>query len=197
MWAASAAVAILIVVPGDALAGAADGYHYAHSGSGITLNVIDSTAGVSVGGPIDLWDKAKSLSLDVSPGSHTSSFRRACPMPKEHEIRICAYPYRFAGEDGRTTLLTEGNPGSGHAVSAVVRVDTSGGCCSRWEVRALLCHEVGHALGLDHRSAKSRSCMATPINDARPDDRDYATLERIYGGPGEPEAEGPLPILPL
>jgi len=59
-------------------------------------------------------------------------------MPQDHEIRICAYPYRFAG-DGRTTLLTEGDPGEGHAISAVVKVDTSGRCCSKRDMRALLC----------------------------------------------------------
>ncbi|MDQ3533310.1 MAG: hypothetical protein M3456_13265 [Actinomycetota bacterium] len=167
-----------------------------HSGPGVSLDVIDSTGGAPVRSPIASWDDAESLSLDVSSGSHTSRFRRACPMPQDHEIRICAYPYRFAG-DGRTTLLTEGDPGEGHAVSAVVRVDTSGGCCSKRDMRALLCHEVGHAFGLDHRSVKSRSCMADPITSAQPDDRDIATLDRIYGGPGEPEAQSPLPALPL
>ncbi|MDQ3765927.1 MAG: hypothetical protein M3346_01080 [Actinomycetota bacterium] len=98
-------------MPGAALAQETESYYYAHSGPGVTLRVINSTGSVPIGTPIATWDSAKSVSLDVSAGSHGSRFRRACPMPSDHEIRICAYPYRFGG-DGRTILLTEGDPAS-------------------------------------------------------------------------------------
>ena len=175
---------VLLAVPGTALAQEPEGYRYAHSGPGVSLDIINSTGGVPVGTPVATWDSSKSVSLDLSSGIDGSRFRRRCPMPDDHAIRICAYPYRFPGADGRTTLLTEGDPGSGHAISAVVKLDTSGGCCSKGQMRALVCHEVGHALGLDHRSVKSRSCMETPISSATPDDRDFANLDRIYGVPG-------------
>jgi predicted Zn-dependent protease len=56
--------------------------------------------------------------------------------------------------------------------------------------RGAACHELGHALGLDHRTRSS--CLDTPVSSDRldPDRHDYDQLRRIYGHsdpPGTPK----------
>jgi predicted Zn-dependent protease len=47
--------------------------------------------------------------------------------------------------------------------------------------RGAACHELGHALGLDHRSRSSSSCLVAPSGDRyRPDQHDFDQLRSIY-----------------
>ena len=45
--------------------------------------------------------------------------------------------------------------------------------------RHLACHELGHALGLDHRN-ETTSCMRTPVTSRTPDAHDYAAIRSAY-----------------
>lgn len=64
-----------------------------------------------------------------------------------------------------------------HITSALVAIEVQGAK----RARAVLCHEVGHALGLVHRSS-GKTCMTHPIDPrfATPDELDFQTLRSVY-----------------
>jgi len=120
------------------------------------------------------WDKAGKLdavyttSSGSCPASHCASVLNA---PLEAG---CSPPY------GLTDIPWSG---PGHFTTGVrIRIDTQ--CSSRnaADRRELVCHEMGHSIGIDDRAASSTSCMRTGnmVGRQLPIDDDYDTLRISY-----------------
>ena len=70
---------------------------------------------------------------------------------------------------------------NGHFTYAWVDLDNANSYTWRKRVH-VLCQEIGHTLGLDHRTGAG-TCMNARYNDVasmHPDAHDYAELEGIY-----------------
>lgn len=111
---------------------------------------------------VDAWDAAEAdLELTVRPGNGNG-----CGDPPLGEIAVCGYDSSDAGEARRWIV-------DGHIVRAAVLIDADG---LRPEyLRGVSCHELGHALGLDHREA-GRTCMAGRPSSETPDQHDRDAL---------------------
>ncbi len=111
----------------------------------------------------------------------------------------CNAPYReFQVRNqnyGRTGWIgfASGRFDSGHFDTMVVGFnDYYGSRRSALHRRAAACHELGHPLGLDHRSTSS--CLAGAVSADRPDpdQHDYDQLRRIYRHRASPGTPGRL-----
>jgi hypothetical protein len=88
-----------------------------------------------------------------------------CHSPGRGEILVCAWDGFAPGVAGSARLYLDGN---GHIQGATVLFDP------RYhgdQLMSILCHEVGHALGLDHRSS-GQTCMREHVGYTEPDGHD-------------------------
>lgn len=103
-----------------------------------------------------------------------SATRLNCPMPTSYgRVRVCNHSdYTFSGA-GKATIRVR--LPQGHIQRGKVRVKNSTEEAAR---RPLLCQEIGHTLGLDHRQTTA-SCMHQNASAAAnsPDGHDYGQLE--------------------
>jgi hypothetical protein len=108
--------------------------------------------------------------------------RENCKM-KTGQIRVCNYEYGINGWLGQTVVGFDAN---GHVDKARVRINESYSQFYTFEKsNYLMCHEMGHTLGLWHTSEDGSSqltCMDLsndPITQI-PNDHDFEELENIY-----------------
>lgn len=98
--------------------------------------------------------------------------------PPKGEIVVCARNRIVKSEPGVVGLAVL-RPQGGHIRSAQVYFDPAQ---PRGLWMTILCHEVGHALGLGHREAGTRSCMQTPARASAsdPDGHDADHLRAVH-----------------
>jgi predicted Zn-dependent protease len=109
----------------------------------------------------DEWSKSGVLNAVIEPGA------------ADRAVRICNYGYGNTGWVGYTVAVVKNK----HFVRVAIKLNST--YLGRRN-RKVMCHEMGHGLGLGHRSTTS-SCMKQGSASKTPDRHDYRMLERIYG----------------
>lgn len=137
------------------------------------------------------WGNSSKFSFVTQQAENSATARQNCSLPNNYgRVRVCNAPsYPIAGA-GAATLVANSK---GHLQRARVRVED--GCCKR----PLLCQEMGHTLGLDHR-ATTGSCMHQNAGAAAssPDRHDYEQLEnQTHHHGGESDTGGSLSDLDI
>jgi hypothetical protein len=119
------------------------------------------------------WDKASRLDAVYTSGSCTSSH---CVTVREVSFNNvgCAPPY------GETSVPTTT---AGHfTTDTEVRIDAQCDNRNAADRRELVCHEMGHSIGLGERASSSATCMRTGnmVGRTLPDGHDYEALYNSY-----------------
>jgi hypothetical protein len=165
---------VALLVPG-ARADHRAPWHWKISATPFTVHFVDSVSSSwddTLRNAADEWSDSSVLDAVVDDGRSDRSVRRSCPMARR-AVRVCNYPYGATGWIGLSTFNLKGH----HIQSASIRLNST--YLGR-NNRKVTCHELGHGLGLAHRSVKS-SCMTQGTGvSAHPDGHDYRMLEKIY-----------------
>lgn len=172
----SAALLIYSLAP---LASAAD-QHWYHTGGSYKVEVIDSLRSNSVwragvNSAISNWSKGFKvgtttynpwITLNRVAGSNDATTRQNCPF-EPGKIRVCDADYGATTWSGITTKRSKAGTHGG-VTAATVKINTRGeGGASASFKNYLPCHEMGHAVGLDHSPAGTASgCMGGTITQA-------------------------------
>ena len=162
-----------LVVP-QAGAGHRFGGHWRSNGTPFNVRFIDSAqdswTNVMQAAAAE-WSESDVLNAVIEPGSDSRKVRRRCP-PATGAVRICNFNYGNTGWVGFTTAVVRGK----HFVRVSIKLNST---YLGKKNRKVMCHEMGHGLGLGHRADPS-SCMKQGTAQAHPDRHDYRMLERIY-----------------
>ena len=146
------------------------------------------------------WSLSDLLDVSVVPGGVDP---RSCG-PVAGRVQVCNSRYGLNGWLGQTKVWVEDE----HITQAIVQLNDSyfeGTTLDNPTARRrVMCHELGHSLGLDHRESGAASCMnsADRLLDpsaSHPDGHDYEELAHIYfhldqNGGGTPGTGGCAPM---
>lgn len=149
------------------------------------------------------------------PSAPLSVFRAAVKEACDYWQAVCGLTFAEAGPGERADIvITTGQiDGSGGTLAwsqlpqgddrpLTQKYDTSerfviaaAPKAGQIDLVAVVCHEFGHALGLDHDRPNSGSLMAPTYRPGlrKPQQEDVARMQRLYGPPSQPPAPEPGP----
>eukprot|EP00934_Nitzschia_sp_Nitz4_P000368 Nitzschia sp. Nitz4//scaffold77_size91520//67731//69185//NITZ4_004901-RA/size91520-augustus-gene-0.76-mRNA-1//-1//CDS//3329558024//368//frame0 len=172
------------------------GYHWARSSdSSFTLGIVRSVENDATNDwlsewdlVLDEWNKSDALDLTTIEGDNDEASRKSCSYIDGY-VHVCNADYGTTTWSGQAvwTYTTWNAPSGheGHMMSCKVLLNDNASVYS--EEQKVLCHEIGHCLGLGHTSedgSSQGSCMdyASGVAESRtPSAEDYTVLEDVYG----------------
>jgi predicted Zn-dependent protease len=171
-------------------------FHWAREKSQFTVQAVNDVDGVwkkLLDQAVDNWNKSDVVTIKEVSGSHNAS--QDCDKT-DGKITVCNWKYGTQGGWlGLTRLFF--NKAGDHIAAATVQMndsffDQNGGKYNDDDARRhTMCHEMGHAIGLDHEHS-SKSCMNdgggsgnvdidyAVLHYLVPINKDYKHLEQIY-----------------
>lgn len=170
---ALAALAGLVTPSADA--GHSFGAHWATPTIPFDVHFIDSASGSWDGvmqASAAKWSESDVLDVVIDPGESNKKTRRRCP-PASGAVRICNFSYGNTGWVGLTVMVAKGK----HIQKVAMKLNQTYLGRKNGKV---MCHEMGHGLGLGHVS-RSSSCMKQGQGASKtPNGHDYKMLRKIY-----------------
>ncbi len=132
------------------------------------------------------WGQSSKFRFVRQQAATDETTRQQCAFPDNYgRVHVCNYDYSWS-DFGRADIRVNS---ANHIQKGWAKLNNNTADANR---RSLICHELGHTLGLDHRSVTS-SCMYGP-SDAfpiSPDQHDYDQLvNQTHHHGGESETGG-------
>lgn len=146
------------------------GYVYWHDKTGAAMPVYASAIE---------WDKETRLdAVYVSAGSSCTSSHCATVSEVDFNNVGCSNPFGVA--------YTYTNSVGHFTTDVNVQLDRQCGSRSYADKRELICHELGHSIGLEHLSESALTCMrqGDMIGRSLPNQHDYDALHALYNHNG-------------
>jgi hypothetical protein len=171
------AVVVLLQMPG-AVANHNGGFHWQTSKVPFTVQLINSTQDSKWADALTTrakkWADGSSAlkGINFTAGSTSTSTRYSCPKV-DGKVRVCNYEYGTTGSNNFAGLTTW-YPQTGHLQWVTVKLNDS--LTSPAYRRAVICHELGHVLGLAHQSQDKEGTKTTPGTCLTPAVHTYQTL---------------------
>lgn len=157
------------------------------SDSALKLRVLDSTSGgyydklgVTLNDTLKKWNYAShEIAMRRQNAKNHASYRKACPKADGY-MRVCDYDYGATNWSGKAVVYYNSY---GHITAVRVLLNRHylvPWGISKWPlIRRVMCHEVGHGLGLDH-SAHDGSCLKHGSTSEDPNVHDSNQLNKDY-----------------
>jgi hypothetical protein len=174
--AAAAIFVTLLTVAPPASANHYAGWHWRRTSNPFTVTLVESITSkwkAPLENAANEWSTSSKFDFAFVPGNTSATARRSC-AETQARVHVCTANYGAVGWAGLTELTLNGH----HIVKVRVRLNDYY-VTSRGLRRLVSCHELGHTVGLAHRS-ESSSCMKQGMTRAHPDAHDYQEINIIY-----------------
>jgi hypothetical protein len=120
------------------------------------------------------WSTSPIFDFHIVPGDTSLATRSSCAETSGNEVHVCNANYGATGWAGLTELTLNGQ----HIVKIRVRLNDY--YVTRTLRRLVACHELGHSVGLGHRSTPTSCMMPGSGSRKHPDATDFKEIKRIY-----------------
>ncbi len=132
------------------------------------------------------WGQSSKFRFVKQQAATDATTRQQCNFPDNYgRVHVCNYSYSWS-DSGRANIRVNS---ANHIQKGWAKLNNT---VSEGNRRSTICHELGHTLGLDHRSVTS-SCMYGPADafPTSPDNHDYDQLvNQTHHHGGESETGG-------
>jgi len=161
-----------------------DDHHWASMSKPFTLQIIDSMTDdwdYPFNESLVLWSQSSIFDLAITSADDKTKTRENCKM-KKGQLRICNFDYGETGWWGQSWIDWDSN---GHIYQSRIRINEFYADQFTFDNKNwLLCHEVGHSMGLWHAEETDipHTCMdlSERAESSTPNDHDFEELELIY-----------------
>ena len=114
------------------------------------------------------------IEIKIVHGKDSAKVRKSCPQEKG-KVRLCNFPYdqlSFAQSEAHISATH-------HFKSVVIKFDEVD---LNFPSLPAICHETGHALGLDHRAQNemNSTCMTPALFYSKPDQHDFDVIDALH-----------------
>jgi len=170
------------------------GAHWARENEDFTLGIINDLNDDGLNsweqhfdGVLSTWSRSNHITLKEIKGSSNAKGREEC-TPKEGFVRVCNADYGLKNWAGRAEWAFYKESGHDHHMFQCIVMLNDNKSAKNLEEK-LLCHELGHCLGLGHASTNGASdgtCMdyasagANAAKSMQPSSHDYQLLDKLY-----------------
>ncbi len=174
--AATAAIILALAPQASAAPCCSAGWHWKRSANPFVVTLLSSVQSQWVAPLTNAaaeWSQSDKFDMHIVQGSTSPATRNNC-SETTGEVHVCNANYGATGWAGLTEMTLNGQ----HIVKMRVRLNDFY-TTARFR-RLVACHELGHSVGLAHRT-QSTSCMKPGEGSRKhPDGTDFAEIDRIY-----------------
>jgi hypothetical protein len=174
--AATAAIILALAPQASAAPCCYAGWHWKRASNPFVVTILSSVQSkwvTPLTNAVNEWSTSDKFDMHIVQGNTSAATRSNCGQTSG-EVHVCNSNYGATGWAGLTELTLNGQ----HIVKLRVRLNDY--YTTPHFRRLIACHELGHSVGLGHRSQPSSCMMPGSGSRKHPDATDFAEIDAIY-----------------